>query len=256
MNRSTATETLTYAAYLRLPALLGQQAPRAGGAAHDEHLFIAVHQVHELYFKLLLTELTDARDRMLAGETAVAVERMRRCGRIAQTLLGALDLLDTMAPGDFRAFRGALGTASGAQSAQFHEIEALSGRMDVADAGRGAWLTAAERARLDRRLLEPTLWDGFLAALGAEGLVCGSRTERMRAYDRMAAGDAGPADELTAALLEYDRAWASWRERHVGVVVRQLGGERGSGGSSGAAYLRSRAAHRFFPELWEARAGR
>ncbi|MFJ5774853.1 tryptophan 2,3-dioxygenase family protein [Streptomyces sp. NPDC093094] len=259
MNRmtSTATGTFTYAEYLRLPALLAQQVPRAGGAAHDEQLFIAVHQVHELWFKLMLAELTDARDRMLAGETVVPAQRLRRCRTIESTLLGSLEVLDTMAPGDFRAFRGVLGTASGAQSAQFHEIEALSGRTDVAPVGLGlgAWPSPAERAALDRRLLEPSLWDAFLAVLRAADLACGCRAERMRTYDRIGR-DGTAVGELMDALLEYDRGWSLWRERHVRVVERQLGGERGTGGSSGAAYLRVRAAYRFFPELWEARGDR
>ncbi|MFJ8081734.1 tryptophan 2,3-dioxygenase family protein [Streptomyces sp. NPDC096205] len=246
----TAADTFTYAEYLRLPALLAQQVPRTAGTAHDEPLFIAVHQVHELWFKLLLAELTDARDRMLAGETAVPVLRLRRCREIESAMLAALEVLDTMAPGDFRAFRGALGTASGAQSAQFHEIEALSGRTDVAPVGLGPWLTPAERARLDRRLLEPSLWDAFLAALTAQGFACGNRAERRRTYDRIGRGGTA-AGELAAALLEHDRGWARWRERHVRVVERQLGAARGTGGSTGSPYLRARAAHRFFPELWE-----
>ncbi|WP_329253988.1 tryptophan 2,3-dioxygenase family protein [Streptomyces sp. NBC_01478] len=239
------TTSLTYGTYLRLPQLLGQQVPQAA-AAHDEHLFITVHQVHELWFKQLLVELTDARDRMLAGENAVAVRRLSRCHEIERELLGTLELLDTMAPGDFREFRGALGTASGGQSAQFHEIEALSAHRDPARRDRPRrmrWLTGTERARLDRRLLEPTLWDGFLAALA--GLPGPGRAAAFRGE--------GPLGELADALLGHDEGWARWRARHVRVVERQLGGERGTAGSSGAAYLRGRTGERFFPRLWEAR---
>lgn len=241
------TTSLTYGTYLRLPQLLGQQLPQAA-AVHDEHLFITVHQVHELWFKQLLVELTDARDRMLAGENAVALRRLRRCHEIERALLGTLELLDTMAPRDFREFRGALGTASGGQSAQFHEIEALSahrdpGRGDPAHPRRMRWLTGAERARLDRRLLEPTLWDGFLAALAT--LPYPGRSAAFRGE--------GPLGALADALLGHDEGWARWRARHVRVVERQLGGERGTAGSSGAAYLRGRSEERFFPRLWEAR---
>jgi len=241
-STSTSTTTsLTYGTYLRLPQLLGQQLPQAA-AAHDEHLFIAVHQVHELWFKQLLVELTDARDRMLAAENAVAVRRLRRCREIERALLDALALLDTMAPGDFAAFRGALGSASGGQSAQFHEIEALSARRDHRTRSM-RWLTAAERARLDRRLLEPTLWDAFLAALA--GLPRAGRAAALRGE--------GPLGELADALLGHDEGWALWRARHVLVVERQIGGGRGTAGTSGAAYLRTRTGERFFPELWEAR---
>ncbi|WP_405880932.1 tryptophan 2,3-dioxygenase family protein [Streptomyces sp. NBC_01384] len=245
------TAPLTYGAYLRLPYLLDQQVPLTG-SAHDEHLFIAVHQVHELWFKLLLVECADARDRMLAGETAVPGTRLRRCELIVGTLCDAVRLLDTMEPRDFLAFRDGLGTASGAQSAQYHEIGILlGGPKDRARIGRMGWLTPDERSRVRRRLAEPSLWDGFLALLAAAGFAHGTRAERFAAYAEIARDPAHKAlGELMESLLDHDRAWSRWRSRHVLVVERQLGGAPGTAGSAGATYLRARADERFFPELW------
>lgn len=138
---TTTTGALTYRQYLRLDQLLAQQLPHGAAQGTDELLFIAVHQVHELWFKLLLDDLGTARDLMLAGEPQQARLALRRCREIERTLLSTIELLDTLAPGAFLAFRSVLGGASGAQSAQFHEVELLSGatathRLDALD-----WLT-------------------------------------------------------------------------------------------------------------------
>ena len=104
---------LTYGAYLRLPELLDQQVPESSPPAHDELLFITIHQVYELWFKLLLAELTDARDRMLAGETYLPRVRLERCHVVERVLVNQVDVIDTMTPQDFLAFRTKLAPASG-----------------------------------------------------------------------------------------------------------------------------------------------
>ena len=101
--------------------------PESSPPAHDELLFITIHQVYELWFKLLLAELTDARDRMLAGETYLPRVRLERCLAVERVLVNQVDVIDTMTPQDFLAFRNKLSPASGFQSAQFREIEFLSG---------------------------------------------------------------------------------------------------------------------------------
>lgn len=246
----TAPADLTYGRYLRLPDLLAQHTPVS--AAHDEHLFITVHQVHELWFQLLLTELADARDRMLTGESHQPRLRLERCRAIEHTLLDTLRLLDTMAPQDFHAFRGALGTASGAQSTQYHEIEILSGRRNAARTRRMGWLTAAERTRLAQRLAEPTLWDGFLHVLATAGHDVSSRRHRHAALTEIARDPARePLAHLAEALLDHDRAWSRWRSHHALVAERQIGRKPGTGGTPGAAHLRAGLSTRLFPELWE-----
>jgi tryptophan 2,3-dioxygenase len=246
---------LTYGSYLRLPELLEQQVPESNPPAHDELLFITIHQVYELWFKLLLSELTDARDRMLAGEAYLPRVRLERSQAIMRTLITQVDVIDTMTPQDFLAFRTKLAPASGFQSAQFREIEFLSGLKDPGYLNRFRGLTDSERDLLQARLDEPSLWDGYLQALRAAGFSVAAENERAEslrtvAHDRASYGQLW---DLAEALMDHDQSWALWRARHVLMAERQIGTKMGTGGSAGGAYLRSRIDLRFYPELWELR---
>jgi tryptophan 2,3-dioxygenase len=251
---------LSYGGYLRLDTLLSQQAPESNPPAHDELLFITIHQVYELWFKLLLHELVSARDLLLTGGGAsepiwTARHRMRRVVQVEQVLIAQLPVLETMTPQDFLDFRSLLAPASGFQSVQFREIEFLSGLKDPAFVQRLRAATDEERARLQRRLDEPTLWDGLLATLAARGLPAGDDDEVRRslvtvAHDRSSYGDLW---DVTEGLLSHDELSAQWRALHATVVERQIGYKPGTGGSAGATYLRGRRDLRFFPLLWELR---
>jgi tryptophan 2,3-dioxygenase len=246
---------LTYGTYLRLADLLAQQVPESEPAAHDELLFITIHQVYELWFKLLLSELTDARDRLLAGEIYLPRVRLARCHAIERVLIEQVDVIDTMTPQDFVVFRTKLAPASGFQSSQFREIEFVSGLKDPAFLRRFRGLGPAEEARLRRRLDEPSLWDGFLSVLARSGFDVETAEQRFAAYKEIA-GDRerhGSLWDLAEALVDHDQAWALWRARHVLMAERQIGTKPGTGGSAGSAYLRSRVELRFYPELWELR---
>jgi tryptophan 2,3-dioxygenase len=246
---------LTYGAYLRLPELLDQQRAESDPPAHDELLFITIHQVYELWFQLLLAELSDARDRMLAGESYLPRVRLERCLAIERVLIAQVDVIDTMTPQDFLAFRTKLAPASGFQSAQFREIEFLSGLKDPGYVQRFRGLTPGERDQLTRRLDEPSLWDAYLDVLRQASFAVETPEERVVslrtiAHDRAAYG---PLWDLAEALVDHDQAWALWRARHVLMAERQIGTKPGTGGSAGGAYLRSRTDLRFYPELWELR---
>jgi len=246
---------LTYGSYLRLPELLDQQVPESTPPAHDELLFITIHQVYELWFKLLLAELTDARDRMLDAESYRPRVRLERSHAIERVLVGQVDVIDTMTPQDFLAFRNKLAPASGFQSAQFREIEFLSGLKDAGFVDRFRGLTDGERGRLKRRLDEPSLWDAYLAMLRQHEFAVDTYDERMESF-RIIAHDRtayGPLWDLAEALVGHDQAWSLWRARHVLMVERQIGTKRGTGGSAGGSYLRSRTDLHFYPELWELR---
>jgi len=246
---------LTYGSYLHLPQLLDQQVPESTPPAHDELLFITIHQVYELWFKLLLAELTDARDRMMAGEVYLPRVRLERCQSIMRVLITQVDVIDTMTPQDFLAFRQKLAPASGFQSSQFREIEFLSGLKGPGYIKRFRGLTQEERDQLTVRLDEPSLWDGYLAALRHAGFAVDTpeeRTEAMRTVAHDRAGYGGLWD-LAEAMLDHDQSWALWRARHVLMAERQIGTKPGTGGSAGGAYLRSRIDLRFYPELWELR---
>lgn len=246
---------LTYGTYLRLSELLAAQTPQADPPAHDELLFITIHQVYELWFKLILVELTEARDRMMAGETYLPRLRLERCLTIQRVLVTQLDVIDTMTPQDFLAFRTGLAPASGFQSVQFREIEFLSGLKDPGFPERFRGLDDEQRQRLAARLAEPSLWDGFLTVLRHAGFSVESASDRFASYviisrDR---GKYGALWDLAEALLAHDQSWALWRARHVLMAERQIGTKPGTGGSSGGGYLRPRVDLRFYPELWELR---
>ena len=258
---------LTYGSYLRLEQLLSAQHLESDPHAHDELLFITIHQVYELWFKQLLHEATAARDAML-GDTSGATEPgnspnrlwwaqhlLQRMHVVERVLVQQVDVLETMTPQDFLQFRERLAPASGFQSVQFRELEFVSGAKDPRFLQRFRGLTPDERARLERRLEEPTLWDAFLAVLRANDLPADG-DDRIRESLRRAAHDRagyGGVWELAEALLSHDERAAQWRARHVTMVERMIGTKTGTGGSSGATYLRSRLGLHYYPVLWELR---
>ena len=256
---------LTYGSYLQLERLLSAQQLESAPPAHDELLFITIHQVYELWFQQLLHEATAARDAMLASgrdsetqgqsNTWWAQHLLQRMHVIERVLVQQVDVLETMTPQDFLQFRQTLAPASGFQSVQFRELEFLSGAKDPSFVRRFKGLTDDERQRLQQRLDEPTLWDAFLSVLDARGMPVGSADEvtasvRRAAHDRSSYGDVWA---LAEALLQHDELAAAWRARHVVMVERMIGTKTGTGGSTGAHYLRSRLDLRYFPLLWELR---
>jgi tryptophan 2,3-dioxygenase len=250
---------LTYGGYLQLERLLSAQLLESQPPAHDELLFITIHQVYELWFQQLLHEATAARDAMLrdAGgeELWWAQHLLRRMHAVERVLVQQVDVLETMTPQDFLEFRQRLAPASGFQSVQFRELEFLSGAGDPAYLQRFKGITEDERKRLEARLAEPTLWDAFVHVLRSEGLPADSDAE-MSASLRVVAHDRSSHAvvwALAEALLQHDELAASWRARHVVMVERMIGGKSGTGGSSGAPYLRSRLGLKYYPLLWDLR---
>lgn len=246
---------LSYGTYLRVPELLSLQSPLADPPAHDETFFIVVHQVFELWFKEILFELESARDRMFAGDPRRAHHEFARVHSIERLLVQQVEVIETMLPQDFLKFRSNLDPASGFQSVQFREIEFLSGLkkesyMHVAE-------TEDEKNRLQRRLTEPSVWDGFCTLLETNGLPMPAHDEEARrtslikmARDRDAFPD---LFALSEALVTHDELFALWRSRHVLMVIRQIGSKPGTGGSSGASYLLTTLEKRFYPDLWDIR---
>ena len=166
---------LTYGSYLQLPKLLDAQDLESDPPAHDELLFITIHQVYELWFQQLLHEAGTARDAMTSGRLWWAKHLLTRMHVIERVLIDQVAVLETMTPQDFLAFRQLLSPASGFQSVQYRELEFVSGAKDASFVRRFRGLTEAERARLQRRLDEPTLWDAFVQVLAGRGLATGQR---------------------------------------------------------------------------------
>src|SRR6266545_1158925 len=212
---------LTYGEILRLDELLKMQRRMSG--AHDEQFFLVAHQVYELWFKIILDELEHARDRLFSGDIPGALYSLHRVTTIERVLVAQVETLETISPGSFVEFRDVFQGTSGFQSAQFREIEFLSGLKDPGYLGR-VTVTPAERARLRRRLAEPTLWDAFVELTGPE------------------------------RLSELPKLLSNKFDTDLGLLAEGLiGSKPGTGGSSGAGYLRATLDKRFFPKLWEAR---
>ncbi len=179
----------------------------------DGRFFVLVHQAFEVWFELIVHELVAARAALLADAVPDALYRLRRVVTVDRLLVSQLDTLATITPAGFAGLRPHLGTASGFQSVRYRDIEYLSGLRRRGHAGVTT-PGSADAERLDRRLREPSIADAFRA---------------------------------------HDEAWALWRSRHAIAVERLIGHKRGTGGSTGVDYLRSRRDERFFPELWEMR---
>jgi tryptophan 2,3-dioxygenase len=161
-----------------------------------------------------------------------------------------------MSAPDFLEFRNRLAPASGFQSIQFREIEFVSGQKDARYLQRLTQEVDAQ-ARLQRRLAEPSIWDAFCSALDERGLPM-PLDDDMRRRDTLLSivrGREGLGEEfdLCEALLGYDELLTLWRQRHILMVERQIGSKTGTGGSTGASYLRTTLDKRLFPELWSIR---
>jgi tryptophan 2,3-dioxygenase len=246
---------LSYSSYLRIRQLLDLQLPQSKPAAHDETLFIVVHQAFELWFREMIFELETIRDLMIDQDVQRARHLLTRVHAIERLLIEQIEVLETMSPQDFMEFRANLNPASGFQSVQFREIEFLGGLKE-----KGFLRMAADdedRARLQKRFDEPTLWDGFRALLEKNGLPMpeGDQEARQASLLKMARDREAFAElwYLSEDLLEMDELFSLWRQRHILMVERQIGTKSGTGGSSGASYLRTTLEKRFFPELWELR---
>jgi tryptophan 2,3-dioxygenase len=234
---------LSYGTYLKVSELLSLQ--QGLSEEHDELLFIVAHQVYELWFKVVLDELEAALGRIDADDIFFARHHLRRVNVIERLLVEQIEVLETMSPQDFLAFRSQLAPASGFQSVQFREIEFLSGLKDPKYLSRIEGSTV-EMERLQRRLDEPSLADALHSLIDRRG----SPTLLDIFRDRERYGD---MFDLCEAMLDHDESFAHWRARHVLMVERQIGSKTGTGGSSGAQYLRSTLGKRFFPDLWEVR---
>ena len=254
MGRVThGEEGLSYGSYLHVPELLSLQRLRSDPPAHDELLFIVVHQAYELWFKELLFEVESARDRMFDADPAGAIHLLHRAHAIERVLIEQVSVLETMTSQDFLEFRSKLAPASGFQSVQFREIEFVSGLKDARMLDR-LGEDEGERDRLTRRLEEPTLWDGFRGVLGSGGLPMPEDDEAVRRESLVRMARHHPdLFALSEALLTHDELFALWRLRHVLMVERQIGSKTGTGGTAGVSYLRTTLEKRFYPELWEVR---
>ena len=259
------TEGQSYSGYLDLGRLLSAQHPRS--PEHDEMLFIIVHQTSELWMKLALHELGSAIDCIRRDELAPCFKRLTRIGHVQEQLVRVWDVLATLTPFDYAGFRNQLGRSSGFQSWQYRLLEFKIGNkngevMAVHRADPAAYAT------LEHALAAPSLYDECLRLLSNRGFeIPEDRLARDFALPYV------PHKQVTAAwlavyhsvdthwdlyelaekLMDLDHRFQLWRFAHMKTVERIIGYKRGTGGTSGVAYLAKALELRFFPELWSAR---
>jgi tryptophan 2,3-dioxygenase len=258
---------LTYSSYLFVPELLQLQRELSEPQHHDELLFIVSHQVYELWFKQMLHEV-EAICRWLDADVPLrAAQLFDRLHKIQHLLIEQIPLLETMFAVDFAKFRDHLRPASGFQSVQFRKLEFVCGAKNPKLLGLVGEDEAA-RDELRQLLAAPTLYDVFLRHLSRAGFaiprtvldrdksvpyapepaVVDALEELYRHSDRHY-----PQFRLAEHMLEFDERFALWRYHHVQMVQRMIGGQTGTGGSSGARYLTGTLGQRFFPEIWMVR---
>ena len=256
---------MSYGDYLQLDTLLSAQKPLSG--EHDEMLFVIIHQATELWMKLVLHELTAACRMVREDDLPAAFKATARVSRVQAQLIQSWDVLATMTPADYLRFRDHLGASSGFQSAQYRLIEFALGN-------KQARMIAPHRhrpdlaERLEAALRAPSLYDEAIRLLARRGFpIAAPVLARDLAHPHeadpsvMAAWLAVYRDterhwdlyELAEELVDVEDAFQQWRFRHMTTVQRIIGFRRGTGGTSGVAYLREALNVTFFPELWALR---
>ena len=256
---------VNYANYLQLDKILNAQSPRGEEVEHDEMLFIVIHQVYELWFKQILHEIDYLMALLQAQETFPAIKTIKRILTILKTVVSQIDVLETLSPLEFNAFRGHLSTASGFQSYQFRELEFVLGHKRAAMVNHFSdGSTASEMVK--KRYTALTLWDAFANYLHAQGYAVPedvlNRDVTLSVKPSLAMQnvlievyhhDSANA-MLSEHLIDLDEGLLEWRYRHVKMVERTIGAKMGTGGSSGAEYLKTTLFRPVFPDLWAIRA--
>jgi tryptophan 2,3-dioxygenase len=256
---------MTYGEYLHLDTLLSSQERLSGH--HDEMLFIIIHQVSELWMKLVLHETDAAIAAIQADDLPASFKKLARVTRIQEQIIQGWDVLSTLTPAEYIEFRDALGQASGFQSYQYRMIEFALGYKT------GHILKIYEKdpelhAKLEKAYHAPGLYDVAIQALRKAGFDIPEEVAD-RDFSRLYEENESVKKAWMTVYQNVDRYWElyqlaeklvdiedsfqQWRFRHMKTVERIIGFKKGTGGSSGVNYLKKVLDHRFFPELWDLR---
>ena len=261
------SERMTYGSYLALDELLHAQHPLSSPEHHDELLFIIQHQTTELWLKLVIHELDSARTLLAADDLAAALKRIARVKHIQESLIQQWSVLATLTPTEYVQFRGVLANASGFQSAQYRAVEFALGNKNakmikVFDAEPG------NQQMLIEALHRPSLYDEFLRYLGRHGYPIPNKLltrdvtkahvftpELVSVFAEIygAEREHWSAYETCEELVDLEDNFQLWRFRHLRTVARTIGSKKGTGGSSGTAFLQRALDLTFFPELYAVR---
>jgi tryptophan 2,3-dioxygenase len=258
---------LSYGEYLHLDEVLSAQHPVSRPVHHDELLFIVQHQTSELWLKLVLHELRAVQAHLAADELRQALKGLARVKHIQRTLTDQWSVLATLTPSEYAEFRSFLGTSSGFQSDQYRAVEFVLGNKN-AEMLELFGHDERARAQLAELLVAPSVYDEFLHYLARHGHdVPAAVLERdvtqphvftpelvpvfRRIYEH--SREQWEAYEACEELVDLEENFQLWRFRHLKTVERTIGVKRGTGGSSGVAFLRAALDLTFFPELYAVR---
>ena len=260
-------DRMTYGGYLKLDALLALQEPLSNPPHHDEMLFIVQHQVAELWMKLIIHELREAIARLREDDVDTTLKVLARVKQVQRQLFEQWAVLETLTPSEYSEFRPVLGASSGFQSLQYRELEFLLGNKNAGMLTVFSYDPAA-KARLETTLAQPSLYDEFLRYLARRGHavprnllerdVCQPHrraAELARVFKRIYenAKEFWPEYHLCEQLVDIEESFQLWWFRHMKTVERIIGFKRGTGGSSGVAFLKKALELTFFPELIDVR---
>jgi tryptophan 2,3-dioxygenase len=256
---------MSYSDYLMLEKVLTAQEPLS--TAHDEMLFIIQHQTSELWMKLALHEISSAIRAVREDRLEPAFKMLTRVARIFEQLNSAWDVLRTMTPSEYTEFRESLGQSSGFQSWQYRAIEFLAGNRNLAMLRPHAHRPDLME-KLEAILAAPSLYDEAIRLLARTGFDIGeeaarrdwreTRTENDKVFAAWQTVYRNPERhwmlyELAEKLVDFEDYFRRWRFNHVTTVERIIGFKRGTGGTSGASYLKKMLEVELFPELWHVR---
>ncbi|NNC59456.1 MAG: tryptophan 2,3-dioxygenase [Erythrobacter sp.] len=258
-------QDVTYSSYLDLDRILAAQHPVSG--AHDEMLFIIVHQASELWLKLCLHELFAARDHIMRDELRPSFKMLARVARAQNQLIQSWDVLSTMTPHDYSQVRPHLGGSSGFQSPQYRMMEFLLGGRNP-DMVKMHEATPEIARELREELARTSLYDEAIRLLARRGFAIPAEVLERKLDDvwvHSAAVEAAWAEiyrapqqhwdlyELAEKLVDLEYHFQRWRFGHLKTVERIIGFKRGTGGTPGVPYLEGVLKQAFFPELLSVR---
>jgi len=261
------SKRMSYGAYLELDTLLSAQSPQSKPEHHDEMLFIIQHQTTELWLKLVIHELTSARDLIANDNLSIALKRIARVKHIQRTLTEQWSVLATLTPSEYSQFRDYLGNSSGFQSYQYRAVEFLLGNKN-AGMLKVFESHAEAHALLSKLLAEPSVYDEFLRYLSRHGydipdaVLNRDVTRGYKQNDGLIETFRHIYDNESEHWLAYEACeefvdlednFQLWRFRHMKTVMRIIGMKRGTGGSSGVGFLQKALDLTFFPELFAVR---
>lgn len=256
---------MSYADYLQLDKILSSQTRLSDH--HDEMLFIVIHQASELWMKLAIHELSQAKACIQKNDLEPSFKMLSRVSRIQQQLIQSWSILSTLTPAEYMEFRDKLGHSSGFQSYQNRLIEFALGNKNA------RMLSVYQHDEelyqlMNTALKEPSIYDAAIQALSARGLPV-DQNALNRDWSENYQHNQSVEEAWLTVYRDVDQYWdlyelaeklvdigsqqQIWRFNHVTTVERIIGHKKGTGGSSGVTYLKKALDQQFFPELWSLR---